>query len=385
MLYIHIPFCKGKCIYCNFYSGGNPDWKKYLKAVVNELDSRINELGCDSLSSLYIGGGTPSLIPEEEFELFLHNIHECLEKQGKKLREDIEFTIEVNPEDVSPEKIEIWKKGGVNRVSMGVQSLNDKELQAVHRRHNAARARNALSLLSESFENISVDIIYGLPFQTLESLSETIEEVLKYRPTHVSVYSLTFEDGTPMEILRKNGKFTEPSEDDYLAMSAFTEEKLESNGFIRYEISNYARGNYRSRHNSGYWSGKAYLGLGPSASSYDGKTVRRNNPADLKSYMNYYTCEPVKEHPFFKEERLSREELIEERVFLSLRTKEGLEISRFRKEFGDDVTERLIKIGEEWKETGHITTESGRCLRLSRKGFDISDYIILSIVGKLQL
>lgn len=383
MLYIHIPFCKSKCIYCDFYSGGNPQWQKYIKAVVLELSLRINELKDDSLSSIYIGGGTPSLIPEEDYLIFLDGIYSCLESNGISITPVTEITLEVNPEDVTKNKIEAWKSKGVNRISMGVQSLNDGELKIIKRRHNAQKALRSLEQIKKAFDNFSVDLMYGLPGQTLSSLEASLKSLLQFHPPHISIYSLTFEEGTPLTILRDRKEISEAGEDEFIDYNNIIQKQLADNGYERYEISNYSLPGFRSRHNSGYWTGKPYLGLGPSASSFDGDKIRRNNPADLKKYLEYFENPYNESKKFYIEEQLSQEEQIEECIFLSLRTSDGLSLNTFASKFGDKLKHQILQVTRNWINSGHLKLEEERLI-LTPKGFDISDYIILDLIGKME-
>ena len=383
MLYIHIPYCKSKCTYCDFYSGGNPQWKRYIKAVATELSWRIEELRGDSLSTVYIGGGTPSLMPKDEFASMMTMISRCLESNAIGLTKGIEVTLEVNPEDVTTENITVWKAHGINRISMGVQSLNDQELKIVNRRHSAMKALESLELIKSNFENFSVDIIYGLPGQTQKSLEYTLGKILDYRPQHISVYALTYEEGTALTVLRNQGKIRECSEEKYLQYDDIINQTLSEKGYERYEISNYALPGYRSKHNSGYWIGKEYLGLGPSASSFDGLNVRRTNPPLLKNYIEYFENVERPLVKFYTEETLSSNELMEELILLSLRTREGIDLKKFEARFGSSAALILKESVSAWLKTGHMIQE-GDYLKLTQKGINISDYIILSIVGKLS-
>ena len=379
MLYIHIPFCKGKCIYCDFYSSGNPDWEKYLKAVALELKERIPELKGGSLSSIYLGGGTPSLIPGRIFTSFLQSVYSLLLENHVSLPSDMEVTIEVNPEDVSTETVSAWKDAGINRVSMGVQSLNDSSLSFLKRRHDAVRALNAFQLLNKSFDNISVDVIYGIPGENDEIVLDTLTRLLSLEPKHVSAYSLTYEDRTPLVVLRNRGVVRELTEEESLAQGLLVARTLESAGYERYEISNFALPGFRSRHNSGYWDGRPYLGLGPSASSFDGVDTRRANKADIKGYLSRFNPDNNSRLKFYDEEALSLEELREERIFISLRTKEGISLDSFRKDFGVSTSQKLMNDAVRWLESGHMIIRSNS-LSLTAKGIPISDYIILSLV-----
>lgn len=378
MLYIHIPFCKGKCIYCDFYSAGNPDWQKYLKAIVSELDQRIGELRDDFLSSIYIGGGTPSLIPENEFGELIRNLKNSLEKVKIRLIKDIEFTIEVNPEDVTDSKALTWKENGVNRVSMGIQSLSEEELLTLKRRHTSARAIEAIKILKRYFDNISVDLIYGIPGQNDSSLRHTLQTILTYSPEHISAYSLTFESGTPLQLMKEQGKLKETDEEEYLRFYNIIRETLSKGGYEQYEISNYSKPGYHSRHNSGYWEGKSYLGIGPSAASYNGIDIRRTNPSNLKSYLEYFSLKNY-EKPYFQEEHLNEEERREERIFISLRTKKGINLKDFFKAFGEKEYINLKEKAKPWIDNGMLKEEKD-FLRLTQNGIFISDNIILQLI-----
>lgn len=379
MLYIHIPYCLGKCIYCDFYSAGNPDWVKYLKAAASELSERTDELRGDSLSSIYIGGGTPSLIPETPFSQFIKEIDTILKRNEIKKGPEMEFTLEVNPEDVSEEKIRIWQTLGINRISMGVQSLNDTELKLLKRRHDSRKALKALQMLKTYFDNISVDLIFGIPGQTKEILNSSISKILEFFPTHISAYALTYEEKTPLFVLREKGKIKECSEENYLILEELIRERLYMAGYEKYEISNYALPGYRSRHNSGYWSGKKYLGIGPSASSYDGSSIRRTNPSNLKSYIERFTSNKYSQTPFYHQENLTIEELIEERIFISLRTSQGIDLVKYSKDFGENSKKQLLQSASRWIKSEHMIL-SDHFLSLTTKGVAIADHIILSLV-----
>lgn len=379
MLYIHIPYCKGKCIYCNFYSGGNPDWSKYTEAVVSELKSRISELSGASLDSVYIGGGTPSLMPPLLFRDLICRIQEILSSEGILPNDALEFTIEVNPEDVNPESCRLWSEAGVNRVSMGIQSLSDHELKLLRRRHDSRRALEALDCLQSFFDNISVDFIYGIPGQTEESLESALNSVIG-KVKHVSVYALTYEGQTPLQVLSQSGQIPKLAEESYLELERKVCKVLADAGFERYEISNFALPGYRSRHNSGYWDLKPYLGLGPSASSFDGKCIRRNNPPDLRRYMAHFSGENImRSEPFYVEERLDKEQRIIEFIFTSLRRKEGIDLTKFRSFFGEGELSNLKEKAETFIQDVSLVFKDDR-LELTEKGIPVSDFIIGALI-----
>lgn len=375
-LYIHIPFCRNKCIYCDFYSGGSriADWESYVSCLLNELDCRHSEIKFP-VNTLYIGGGTPSLMPPEHFSNLIAGLRSRI--KGMELSE---FTIEVNPEDVSNENIGLWKNEGVNRVSIGVQSLQDSELKALGRKHDSDSAMKALKMVIENFDNVSADIIFGIPGQTLKSYSDTLAKVISLRPHHVSSYSLMLEEGTAMTYLTDTGKVRLPGEDEWLRMYQLTIDTLKKNGYNRYEISNYSFPGKESLHNSSYWEGIPYLGLGPGAHSYDGKGIRRANPKDLKGYIRRYAVVGTEYNPsFYKEEKLSSTERREEMVMTRLRTSNGLDLKAFAESFGEDGMHRLIKEAEKYVEYGDIVFEDGR-LFFTDKGYMISDSIISRLI-----
>ncbi|MCH5213757.1 MAG: radical SAM family heme chaperone HemW [Muribaculaceae bacterium] len=377
MIYLHIPFCKGKCIYCDFYSGKKTDTDRYIKAAIREFEHRKDELlGC-SLSSFYIGGGTPSLLEPGELAQLVNGIRDLFPKADIVPAEDMEFTIEVNPEDVSPEKIKAWKELGINRVSMGVQSLDDSELTFLHRRHNARKAVEALTLLKDNISNVSVDIIFATPNQTVGSLTSSVEKIVELAPQHISAYSLTYEPHTALSLLRERGSIRECDEDTAVRLGRTVDEILSEAGYCRYEISNWAKPGFHSRHNTGYWNGLPYLGLGPSAASFDGDACRRTNPADLKNYVDFW--EKISQvSPFYVEERLDLQARQDEMLFLTLRTADGLDLNAFAAEFGERAAQRLVKAAERWVSSGKMKSDGSR-LCMARDGFEISDFIILDL------
>lgn len=381
-LYIHVPYCTSKCIYCDFFSGGAAmaDWKVFVDALLNEFASRIGELSVVP-DTLYIGGGTPSLMPEREFSRLISSINQTLDKTNSWL----EFTIEVNPDDVSDYKCKTWKDAGVTRVSMGIQSLNDNELTALKRRHNSKGAIAAYRLLRKYFNNVSVDLMFGIPGQTLDSWHETIETVIDMRPEHLSAYSLMLEEGTALTMLYNQGRVELPDDEICDAMWEMLSDRFRSAGYVQYEISNYSLPGYRSIHNSRYWSGNPYLGLGPSAHSYNGSNIRRFNPSDLKGYLSHFTsADDTKSgnindiRIFYNEEILTEGERIEERILTRLRVKEGIDLKEFRNEFGERHYQRLLDNAAPMISSGEIAVDSDH-LFLTKSGIMTSNRIILNL------
>lgn len=377
-LYVHIPFCRKKCLYCDFYSGARwmKDSGRYVLALLNELLTRKPEWP-DVYRTIYIGGGTPSLLSNEEFERLTKGIFDIL---GERAQIE-EFTIEVNPEDVTEEKAKVWRASGVNRVSMGVQSLDDEELKRVGRRHDSATAIKAYKILERYFDNISLDLIFGLPGQTLESLDRSLEGLIALSPHHISCYSLMYEERTALTKLRDMGEVKETEEDITVEMYRRITKKLKESGYRHYEISNYALPGFESRHNSSYWEGKPYIGMGSGAHSYDGGNIRRINITDFITYLNYYTIpqrlrqsnDDVKPYEI---ETLDAEERYEEFVMTRLRTTEGIRFSEIKELFGDEKERQARRISVRLQNNVSIElTEDG--VRLTEEGMMTSDSVIV--------
>lgn len=371
-LYIHIPLCARKCIYCDFYSLGakNAPWHEMVSTLLAEAECRKDEIPAP-LTTIYIGGGTPSLLPPKEFERLAEGLHSIFDTREVK-----EFTVEVNPDDVTPALVEMLLRSGVNRVSMGVQSFHDAELRAIGRRHTAAQAIEAAGLL-RPVGNVSMDLIFGLPGQTLESWRDNVERMLDLRPQHISAYSLMWESGTALEMMRRQGRLREVDEDVSARMFELLGEMLLHRGYEQYEISNYSLPGFYSRHNSSYWLGTPYLGLGPSAHSYDGERRRRSNPPDLRAYIDHYSS-PVSSSPFFETEYLSDNDLREEYIMTRLRMARGIDMSDFAARFSPRQAEMLLRQSALAIEAGHLLHDEGR-LHLSRDGIMLSDSIISSL------
>jgi len=373
-IYIHIPFCKRKCIYCDFFSVGvrTADWNTFISALITEFEIRIKEIS-GSFNTLYIGGGTPSLMPDNVLSTLITG----LKRTAGYRFTPLEVTIEVNPCDVDIQKARFWRSVGINRVSMGVQSFKDTELKAVGRRHTASDSMHAFKdLRTAGFNNISLDLIYGLPLQTLESLSDSLNRILDLRPEHISIYCLMYEEGTPLFRMRNRGIISESDDETLTRMQDLILKSLEPQGYIRYEISNYSLHGFESLHNSSYWHGIPYLGIGPAAHSYDGHNTRRSNPADIKSYISHFLNHiPV---PFYNEENLDIEELREEYILTRLRTARGICLYDYAAKFGNNAMHRLSPAIRKWQKNGSLILDNGY-LRLTSKGFMLSDAIILDL------
>ncbi len=356
-IYVHVPFCHAKCAYCDFYSVARPEYAEYYaKALLSEFSHRHSELGGEAVETLYFGGGTPSLLAPDVF-LQLAEAMYC---------EDIaEFTIEVNPEDVDTTHIAAWLKAGVNRVSIGVQSLNDTELKAVNRRHYADDALRAIALLQNSgITNISADLIYGLPGQTPTAWRNSLQRLANSGVKHISAYCLSYEEGTLLTKKLLRGDISEASEEMIEEYYLILCKELAAAGFEHYEISNFALEGYRSRHNSAYWRGVPYLGLGPGAHSLTAAGLRRYNPANLKGYIST-------DGQITEDDSETDDDRTNDLIMISLRTAEGLH----KDELPPTLIDEIEKNAAGWLRQGKLI-DTATHLRIPEHAWLLADAII---------
>ncbi len=372
-VYVHIPFCASRCSYCDFFSTLRLDevGHDYVEALIAEARLRKAELNGKPVKTLYMGGGTPSQLPLPLLARLIDGLKATLDLNAVE-----EFTLEANPDDVTPEWCAAVRALGVNRVSMGVQSFQDAVLRLVGRRHTARQAIDAVaSLRHVGIDNISIDLIYGLPGQTLETWAESVRQAVDLRPQHISAYGLTYEPGTRLWQQRECGEVVEASEDQYLDMYRILVGLLQVAGYEHYEISNFALPGYRSRHNSSYWNETPYLGLGAAAHSYDG-TMRRSNPADLCGYIRRITSG----QPACQVEDLAWWERYDERVMLGLRTADGVDAHRLRSDFGDKAWAHFVSEARRHIDAGNmICTDDGRYI-LTSEGIVLSDSVMRDLM-----
>jgi len=366
-LYVHVPFCGSKCVYCDFYSIADSslasDWLEGIKREAGLYTSRF-----DPFDTLYLGGGTPSFLSDEALSALFDHLRGCF-----KIMPGAEVTIEANPDDISPEKLALYKTLGINRVSLGVQSFYDQDLVFLKRRHSAGQAGRALELIrSESAAfRLSLDLIFGLPGQTDTAWLDSLKKALSYEPEHISCYQLTYEPGTPLSLMKDQGLVT-PCEDDraerlFLASSRF----LEDHGYLHYEISNFALGDQnRSRHNRKYWRHTPYLGLGPSAHSFKDSQRWWN----VRSIERYCAALTGGGSPIEGTESLTGDQLELESIFLGLRTSEGFPIDILG--HGHDYDEKISKL----EQAGFITVRN-KLVQPTKKGFLVADSLPLQILG----
>lgn len=352
-LYIHIPFCESKCIYCDFYSMVNNNHliDKYIDVLLIEADERKNELNSETLTTVYLGGGTPSLLSSTQLSKLVNGLKKVFDFSAVE-----EFTIEVNPDDVTPEYIQQAKLLGINRVSMGVQSFSDEDLRFINRRHTAKQATDAIHIIKEAgIDNISIDLIYGIPGQNIEIWKNNVDTAISLSVQHISAYTLMYEEGSRLSVMRSLGKIKEVDDDVVAAMYDYLVAQLKSNGYTHYEISNFALPGFHSRHNSSYWNLTPYLGLGVAAHSFDG-TVRRFNPSNLKIYLD-----ALGEGKLCVEaEKIAKAEKYDEYVMLRLRTADGIDADELMHRFGEEYYQFFIKKAKSLVSEGSLINENGR-------------------------
>lgn len=330
-IYIHIPFCKSRCNYCSFLSSiYNPEIEdKYFNSLKKEIILFSNSINKSDyvVDTIYIGGGTPSICKAD-------NIKQIVDLIKEKFRLSLkEFTIECNPNSITKEKLEIYKAMGINRISIGVQSLKDKSLKAIGRAHDRLTAIEKVDLVNSFGFEISCDLMVGLPFQEKEDIKDYIDTFSK-KVEHISTYMLSLEDGTCLKEMVDKKEIEIPDDDKTVDLMEYATNYLEEKGYIRYEISNFARKNHEAKHNMGYWEGKDYIGFGPSAHSLI-KNTRFYNINDIDKYME--NIEKTSDSSFYiLEGKLTEKDIKNERIMLSLRTKKGLDLLDFKRQFSMD-------------------------------------------------
>lgn len=370
-IYIHIPFCKRRCIYCDFFSTTQSEKKSaYVRALCRELEMRRDYVEGEEIETIYLGGGTPSQLTEEELKAIFSSIYHIY-----KVKEDAEITLEANPDDLTPEYVAMLRQLPVNRISMGIQTFQEETLMLLHRRHTAAQAIEAFRRCREAgFRNISIDLMYGLPGETLETWREDLRQAIDLRPEHISAYHLIYEEDTVLWKLREQHRVEEADEE--LSVSLFTTliDRLTEAGYQHYEISNFCLSDLHSRHNSSYWIGKKYLGCGPSAHSFNGVS-RQWNVASLEGYIK-----GVEEGVLdYEVEELDLYTRYNDYVLTSIRTCWGMSLSKLRSEFGEELYRYCMRMAKPHEDQGVLENREG-VLRLTRKGIFVSDGIMSDLM-----
>ncbi|MES2766470.1 MAG: radical SAM family heme chaperone HemW [Bacteroidota bacterium] len=379
-IYLHIPFCEKKCVYCDFYSiEVTTQMERFVETLCREIEMRAE--GDEFLkntfkaTSVFFGGGTPSLLKPEHLEKIILKL-----RQYFQIEENAEWTMECNPGTVSVESLRAYKALGINRLSFGVQSFNEDELKFLHRIHSPEESREAFRMAREAgFKNVNIDLMFALPGQTLDSLKFTLKNALELEPEHISAYSLIFEEGTPLYTQLLKGKVREMGEDDDAEMYEFAMAEFFKNGYEQYEVSNYAKPGYECRHNVAYWSGDEYLSFGPSAHGF----LQGERYWNVRSLGRYTDAIDKGKLAVLKTEKLTKVELMFERAFLEMRAK-GLDTERFLKDFGIDIEELLKEKLAEWKKAELIVFKNGR-ITLAPRGYLVCDEISLHIISALEV
>ena len=370
-IYIHIPFCKRRCIYCDFFSTTQSEKKaEYVHALVRELEMRKDYVGNEEMETIYLGGGTPSQLSQEELEEIFTYIYKVY-----KVTLDAEITLEANPDDLTPEYVSMLRKLPINRISMGIQTFQEETLKLLHRRHTAQQAIEAFKRCREAgFKNISIDLMYGLPGETLETWKQDLQQAIDLHPEHISAYHLIYEEDTALWKLREEHQVEEADEDLSLTLFKTLIERLTKAGYQHYEISNFCLPGLHSRHNSSYWTGKKYLGCGPSAHSFNGVS-RQWNVASLSAYIDGIR----QRKPDFEVEELDLYTRYNDFVLTSIRTCWGMSLSHLRSMYGEELYRYCLRMAKPHLEQG-VLEISEDILKLTRKGIFISDGIMSDLM-----
>ncbi len=370
-IYLHIPFCKTRCIYCDFYSTTRSELKtRYVKALCRELEMRKDYLGNEEVQTIYFGGGTPSQLDFEDFRMIFDTIDQHI-----GMKHCHEITLEANPDDLTPEYLQSLASLPFNRISMGIQTFDDATLRLLKRRHDSQTAIEAVSRCRNAgFQNINIDLIYGLPGETKERWANDLRQAIELNVEHISAYHLTYEEDTPIYKMLKQHQVEEVDEDSSLQFFTLLIEQLQEAGYEHYEISNFCRPGKYSRHNTSYWQGVSYLGCGPSAHSFNG-TTREWNVSSINSYIK-----GIEENQrVYEIESLDLTTRYNEFIITTIRTMWGTPIEKLKLMFGNEKWEYCQKMATPYLETGKLEEKDG-VLRLTREGIFISDSIMSDLL-----
>ncbi len=371
-LYVHVPFCQRKCLYCNFYSvEGTDGVEGYLAALRREIARRAEYGNAAIFETVYLGGGTPSLLPPRQIERILTDLHDAF-----RVAPDAEVTLEANPGTVTLETLRAYRALGISRLSIGVQSFDDHELHAIGRIHDRAEALRCVELArAAGFENLGIDLIYSVPGQTLQQWERNLAVALRLGPPHISAYCLTLETGTPLAGLVRAGRVRVNSAGVEADMYCMAMERLGAGGYVHYEVSNYALPGCQCRHNENYWTHRDYLGLGPAAHSFwkeeGGMSGRRFwNVSDLSTYQERLEGGRL---AVASEERIGPSEMLDERIFLGLRSR-GVDVSRLKADGGYDLEAKRGDLLQLLIAERMVSLENG-WLRLTPRGYPVCDEV----------
>lgn len=365
-LYIHIPFCKSRCIYCGFFSTTMLDLRQqYVDALCQEMKMRCQ--GAENISTIYLGGGTPSQLTTDQLRQILHRAYKY-----NKVEKDAEVTIEVNPDDVTERFANDLTQLPVNRVSMGVQTFDDKRLRFLHRRHTAEQVTTAVDRLrAAGIKNISIDLMYGFPGETIADCEADIAKALSLQVEHISTYCLMIEEDTQLQQMLQQGNIRETEEELERQMYETIINRLEDGGYEQYELSNFARPGFHSRHNSSYWDGTPYIGIGAAAHSYDIES-RSWNIADIKQYIQGM----ANSQRIYEEERLDSDTRYNDAITVALRTSRGLDLQALSPKHRTYCLENA----QRYLDDGLLERTQDNRLRLTRRGLFVSDMIMSNLI-----
>jgi oxygen-independent coproporphyrinogen-3 oxidase len=370
-IYIHIPFCKKLCYYCDFYHViSNNDNAAFIDAMIKEAALRKDYLENETVSTIYFGGGTPSVLSIKDLERMLDQLYKIF-----RVSDNCELTIEINPDDVQPDYLEGLRNLNINRISLGIQSWRDSDLRMLNRRHDSAQAVKALKeTFDAGFKNVTIDLIYGIPGLSLKDWESNLDFSFSFDIKHLSAYHLTIEPGTVFGKMLEKGSIKEIDECDSAAQFNTLIEKTESEGFIQYEISNFGKTGYFSIHNSNYWKQVSYLGLGPAAHSFNGYS-RQWNIRDLKGYIKSINTGKS----FFEREELDSRTRFNEYIMTSLRTMWGIDLDYVEGMFQKEGYDYVVNLSGKFKSYGLMKLEKNS-LVLTNQGKLISDNIISELM-----
>lgn len=370
-LYIHVPFCATRCVYCDFFSNTDTRYKEpYLRAIEKEMELRGEYIDDDTLETIYLGGGTPSRLSGNDLERIFNAI-----SRRFSITEGAEITLEANPDDIRPDYLSALRDLPINRISMGIQSFRPEDLRLLNRRHDREQAIRAVELCqAHGFTNLSIDLIYGLPGQTPEAWEENLRQAIRLGTPHLSAYHLTYEEGTALYKRLQAGQVEPVDEEVSVTLFHILTERMAEAGFQHYEISNFARPGFHARHNSAYWTGKPYLGLGPSAHSYN-RTSREWNVASLPLYLRGIESG----QPATERETLDLSTRYNDFIITGLRTMWGISLDKLRAEFGEALLAYCQKQARPYIQRGLLRQENDR-LALSQAGILLSDGIMSELM-----
>lgn len=370
-IYLHIPFCKTRCVYCDFFSTTHSELKiKYTSALCRELEMRKNDTKEEKIETVYFGGGTPSQLSVADFEKLFETI-----RHTYGLEEAKEITLEANPDDLTPAYLQQLSNLPFNRLSIGIQTFNDKTLTFLHRRHSAAQAIEAVGNARKAgFNNISIDLMYGLPGQTLENWKADLQQAISLDPEHISAYHLIYEQGTPLYNMLQSNKIKEVDEESSLLFFTTLIDELTKAGYEHYEISNFCKPGKHSQHNTSYWQGITYLGCGASAHSYSEKR-REWNASSIQKYIEGIE----KGERAFEAEELDKSTQYNELIITSLRTQWGVSIERIEHEFGKEYLDYFLNNIQKHIDSGTVKIEQKQFI-LTRSGIFVSDNIMSDLL-----